>query len=82
VDETKISILGTHQQVWGITDGREVIFRLTETRETGFLQKLLDGFQGVLVSDFYGGYDGISCRQQMLGASHQRLERRSLEESL
>jgi len=64
VDETKISILGTHQQVWGITDGRDVIFRLTETRETGFLQKLLDGFQGVLVSDFYGGYDGISCRQQ------------------
>jgi Transposase IS66 family len=39
-------------------------FRLTETRETGFLQELLNGYQGVLVSDFYGGYDAITCRQQ------------------
>ena len=64
VDETKISILGVHQQVWGITNGRDVVFRLTETRETGFLQELLNGYQGVLVSDFYGGYDAITCRQQ------------------
>jgi hypothetical protein len=64
VDETKISILGMHQQVWVITNGREVVFRLTETRETGFLQELLNGYQGVLVSDFYGGYDAITCRQQ------------------
>ena len=64
VDETKMSILGVHQQVWGITNGREVVFRLTETRETGFLQELLNGYQGVLVSDFYGGYDAITCRQQ------------------
>ena len=64
VDETKISIRGVHQQVWGITNGRDVVFRLTETRETGFLQELLNGYQGVLVSDFYGGYDAITCRQQ------------------
>jgi hypothetical protein len=38
VDETKLSILGDYQQVWGITNGREVFFRLTDTRETGFLQ--------------------------------------------
>ena len=64
VDETKINIQGNYQQVWGITNGREVFFRLTETRETSFLKKLLDGYQGVLVSDFYGGYDAIDCRQQ------------------
>ena len=64
VDETKISILGIHQQVWGITNGRDVVFRLTETRETGFLQELLKEYHGVLVSDFYGGYDAIACRQQ------------------
>jgi hypothetical protein len=64
VDETKISILGMHQQVWVITNGREVVFRLTETRETGFLQELLVRYRGVLVSDFYGGYDAITCRQQ------------------
>jgi hypothetical protein len=64
VDETKISILGNYQQVWAITNGSEVFFRLTDTRETGFLQDLLDGYPGVLVSDFYGGYDAIACRQQ------------------
>jgi hypothetical protein len=62
LDETKISILGMHQQVWVITNGRDVVFRLTETRETGFLQELLVGYRGVLVSDFYGGYDAITCR--------------------
>jgi hypothetical protein len=64
VDETKLGILGTYQQVWVITNGTEVSFHLTDTRETGFLQKLLNGYQGVLVTDFYGGYDAIACRQQ------------------
>lgn len=41
VDETKINILGIYQQVWVITNGREVLFRLTRTRETNFLAALL-----------------------------------------
>ena len=28
------------------------------------LEDVLAGFEGVLVSDFYGGYDGVPCRQQ------------------
>jgi hypothetical protein len=28
------------------------------------MQKLLHGYGGVLVSDFYGGYDSFTCRQQ------------------
>jgi len=55
VDETKLSILGQHQFVWVLTDGKHVIFRLTEGRETGFLEPLLANYQGTLVSDFYGG---------------------------
>src|SRR5262249_24375625 len=34
------------------------------TREGAFLQELLRGFKGVLVSDFYAAYDGIECAQQ------------------
>ena len=64
VDETKINIRGFQQFVWVITDGNHVIFRLTETRETHFLKQLLAGYNGTLVSDFYGGYDSIPCRQQ------------------
>jgi transposase len=33
-------------------------------REASMLDKVLAGFEGVLVSDFYGGYDAVPCRQQ------------------
>jgi predicted RecB family nuclease len=63
-DETKLSILGTNQYAWVLTDGSRVIFWLTETRETTVLKELLNDYKGILVSDFYGGYDAFSCRQQ------------------
>lgn len=37
-DETRISILGIQQYVWVFTDGRHVIFRLTEGRQTDFTE--------------------------------------------
>ena len=37
VDETKINIQGTDHYVWVLTDGRHVIFRLTETRESSLI---------------------------------------------
>jgi transposase IS66 family protein len=43
---------------------REVFYILAESREGEFVQKLLKGFKGVLVSDFYAAYDGIDCPQQ------------------
>jgi Transposase IS66 family len=58
VDETKISILGMNQYVWVFTDGRYVIFKLTETRESTIVQELLANYKGVLVADFYPGYIG------------------------
>ncbi len=64
VDETKLNILGIQQYVWVLTDGNHVIFRLTEGRETGFLESLLANYQGTLVSDFYGGYDELPFWQQ------------------
>ncbi len=64
IDETKMNILGTQQVVWVLTDSRHVVFHLTPTRETEFLQDLLRGYQGTVVSDFYGGYDALPCRQQ------------------
>jgi predicted RecB family nuclease len=64
VDETRLSIRGVDHYVWVFTDGRHVVFRLTETRETAVVQELLKGYEGALVSDFYPGYDGLDCRQQ------------------
>ena len=64
VDETKINVQGTDHYVWVFTDGLHVMFRLTETREATLVQDLLNGYGGVLISDFYGGYDACGCRQQ------------------
>jgi hypothetical protein len=64
VDETKINIQGVDHYVWVFTDGQHVVFRMTETREADIVHEVLAGYQGVLVSDFYPGYDSIPCRQQ------------------
>jgi len=64
LDETKINILGADQYVWVLTDNSRVIFRLRRTRETDFLKALLTDYKGTVVSDFYGGYDALPCRQQ------------------
>ena len=41
-----------------------VFYLLKPTREADFLKDLLDGFHGVLVSDYYPGYDSLPCPQQ------------------
>jgi hypothetical protein len=64
VDETKINIQGTNHYVWVFTDGVHVIFRLSETREPTIVHALLDDYTGVLISDFYAGYDSLKCKQQ------------------
>ena len=64
VDETKINVQGIDHYVWVLTDGLHVVFRLTETREATLIQDILNGYSGVLISDFYSGYDSCNCRQQ------------------
>ncbi|MDO9257569.1 MAG: IS66 family transposase, partial [Bacteroidales bacterium] len=64
MDETTINIKGFLQYVWVITDGKHVVFKLTENRESTIVHELLNGYSGVLCSDFYGGYDSVPCVQQ------------------
>jgi hypothetical protein len=64
MDETPINIRGSSQYVWVITDGIHVVFKLTENRESTIVHELLNGYTGVLCSDFYGGYDSVPCLQQ------------------
>jgi hypothetical protein len=63
-DETQVSIEGKRAYVWVFTTLEEVIYHYTKTREGDFLQELLQGFSGVLVSDFYAAYDSMNCAQQ------------------
>jgi predicted RecB family nuclease len=64
LDETKMNILGADQYVWVFTDNARVVFRLRTNRETEFLTPLFSSFKGTAVTDFYGGYDALPCRQQ------------------
>jgi hypothetical protein len=64
VDETSVSIQGMSKYVWVFTNVDTVFYIFRPTRETDFLKDLLKGFRGVLISDFYTGYDSIPCTQQ------------------
>ncbi len=63
-DETPINIRGTTQYVWTFTNDMYVHFKLSKTRESSTAYEFLQSYSGVLVSDFYTGYDAIQCRQQ------------------
>lgn len=63
-DETSLNIRGINWYAWVFTDGKNVIFKLRETRESEFLHDLLKEYKGILISDFYSGYDSLDCKQQ------------------
>ena len=64
IDETIARIKQIDGYVWVFANYNCVYYEFRETRETDFLKEFLSGFKGVLVSDFYTGYDGIECEQQ------------------
>lgn len=64
VDETTVNIQGDIWYVWVFTDKKHVIFKLTKTREVENVREILSTYKGILVSDFYPGYDSLSCKQQ------------------
>jgi predicted RecB family nuclease len=63
-DETRIRLHGKIAYVWVFTTLRQVVYFYSETREGSLAQSALEGFKGVLVSDFYAAYDSIPCAQQ------------------
>jgi Transposase IS66 family len=63
-DETKVSLAGKSSFVWVFTSLEEVVYVCSGTREGEFLETFLQGFKGVLISDFYAAYDSIDCPQQ------------------
>ncbi|HSB14890.1 MAG TPA: IS66 family transposase [Bryobacteraceae bacterium] len=63
-DETKAKVEGRDGYVWAFTSLEEVAFVYRATREAEFVHEMLGTFRGVLVSDFFSGYDSIPCAQQ------------------
>ena len=63
-DETKVGLKNDNGYIWVLTTMEEVLYIYKPTREAGFLHELLKGFKGVLITDFYSGYDSLECPQQ------------------
>jgi hypothetical protein len=63
-DETKVSLRTGQGYIWVFASLETVVFLYKPSREGGFLPGYLDGFRGVLVSDFYSAYDALPCPKQ------------------
>ena len=63
-DETVVSILGENQYVWIFTTNKYVTFRFSKNRDAITAKDFLMGYKGILITDFYTGYDSIECTQQ------------------
>jgi hypothetical protein len=64
VDETKVQLQRGCGYVWAFTNLEEVVYVYTPARDGTILREMLEGFKGVLVSDFYSAYDAPNCAQQ------------------
>jgi hypothetical protein len=63
-DETKGVVKGSGHYVWVFANLTTVAYVYSESREASILEDVLDGFNGVLVSDFYAAYDSVPVAQQ------------------
>ena len=63
-DETKGVVYGGGHYVWIFANLTSVAYVYSASRDAATVNQVLAGFDGVLVSDFYGGYDCMPCRQQ------------------
>jgi hypothetical protein len=64
IDETEVKLKDRKAFVWVLANDEFVYYFFRESREAGFLKELLKDFKGVLVSDFFTGYDSVEVSQQ------------------
>jgi hypothetical protein len=66
IDETEVIIQGKADKgcVWVVTNMEAVYFFYKDSRKAAFLEEMLQGFSGVVVSDFFTAYDTLKFPQQ------------------
>jgi predicted RecB family nuclease len=66
IDETEVVMKGKSEKgcVWVVTSMQAVYYFYKESRKGVFLEEMLQGFSGVVVSDFFTAYDTLKCPQQ------------------
>ena len=66
IDETTVRLTKGKERgyVWAFSTTTTVFYHLTLTREAGYLQDWLKDYTGVIVTDFFGGYESLPVTQQ------------------
>lgn len=64
IDETKVRLRKKSGYVFTLTNMTSTIYLFRNNRETSFLEDILMNFKGVLITDYYSGYDKFSCLKQ------------------
>jgi len=64
IDETSMPLKRQSGYVWVFATTHSVFYHYTPTRNTDFLRELLKDYKGVIVSDFYPGYETLDVTRQ------------------
>lgn len=64
IDETTIKLSKESGYVWVFAATHTVFYHYASSREVSFLQELLKDYKGVIVSDFYPGYETLKIKSQ------------------
>jgi predicted RecB family nuclease len=64
IDETTIKLSRESGYVWVFATSHTVFYHYASSREVGFLQEMLRDYNGIIVSDFYPGYETLNVKSQ------------------
>jgi hypothetical protein len=64
IDETQIKLSKGSGYVWVLATADTVCYHFTPTRESNFLNGWLSGYSGMIVTDFFPGYEALPFRRQ------------------
>jgi len=64
VDETGVPLDGRNWWLWVVVTANVVLFKASESRGSGTIKDMFDGYKGILISDFWSAYNKLSVEQQ------------------
>ncbi|EKD32456.1 MAG: hypothetical protein ACD_77C00095G0001 [uncultured bacterium] len=63
---------GENWYVWAFVNDRVSLYTIENSRGGGIPQKILEGFHGVLSTDWYQAYNSVDCEKQKCGVHFLR----------
>nr|MDO8086274.1 transposase [Candidatus Sigynarchaeum springense] len=64
VDETGVTMDGKNHWLWVIVTGLVILYLASESRGHETVEEIFDGYEGILISDFWSAYNRLDAEQQ------------------